>query len=415
MKKFIPLCILIAIFSCSKDKDRNPDDGGNGELVQIEYKSDAIVLDKNPDDVIVSMDKESQIYTLKGSAFPKGKPKVGETILVPGQMLRKVKSVRESGDNFVIETNDAAVTEVIENGSLSFDFTPEWTEATSLKMAGKEMLTGGRNLSSAIESEITIGGVTHKISVTPKMVNGKINACTFVFEMTKNGTKFTATGTATLPDQKSDIVIENGSLKTFKSQNNGIKADFRVEMATAGGDTGEHSFKLPSVVLSIPIRVIPSPAGPIPNPIPMSIDVGLHFVSKMTIPDPMSSATGKTTVSFDANTGFEFKNTTVEAIGGFVNNSIPDGVFDAAANFGMPIDLQFGMGFPRVGLVIAGQEVAFVHVGFTTGSRLTWGPLCKSGYVKLVVEGGYSLSVFGKTIASGDQVFAETEKRAGDC
>lgn len=421
MKKHIKLwCLafltmgLWTIQGCSKDKN---DNGPGGELLEIEYKPGAVVIDKPAQEVIVSVNEDQQVYTLKKSAF-EHTPQVGEVILVPGEMLRKVRSISTSGNNLIVETEDAAVTDVIENGSFSYDITPEWSDVTSLMMGGKELLVNGSMSGpEAIEAEISHGGVTHKMKITPTMSNGRISSCTFVLQMVKkNKTVFTATGTATLPNQKTDIVIQNGKLKTFKSNNNGIKADFKVEMATAGGESGNHNLKMPKVLISVPIRVIPGPAGPIPNPIPMSLDIGVHFVSQMTIPDPLSSATGKTSISFDANSGFEFKSATVEAVGAFARHELQDGTFDSAANLGMPIDLQFGIGFPRVSLNIAGQEVAYVHMGYTTGSKLTWGPLCKSGYSKLVVEGGYSLKVLGQTLFSEQKTFAEYEKRAdNDC
>ena len=113
-----------------------------------------------------------------------------------------------------------------------------------------------------------------------------------------------------------------------------------------------------------------------------------------------------------ADAGFEYKGTTVSTSGSLGKEQITDGTFDSAANIGFPIDVQFGVAFPRVGLNIAGQELAYVHTGFTTGSSLNWGPLCKKGYVKMVVEGGYELKVLGQTLAEQKKVFVERQKEA---
>lgn len=415
MKKIIGLLLLAVVLGCNKE-DINKNKPGESE-VSVSYSDKALVIEKSPEEVIVGSNQTTGQYTLKKEAF-QSQPKAGEVILIPGELMRKVKSVRSSGNNYVVETEDAALTEVIKNGSITFDISPEWAEASSLRIGGREVLQEGQRLSvSPIEFQITSGGIDHKIIITPKLENGKINSCSFKFEMSKgSSTAFVAEGTATLPGQQARIVIENGKLKDFNANNKSLKADFSVRMATAGGNSGEHSLKLPEMAISFPIRFIPSPAGPIPNPIPMTVDVGVQFVSQMTIPDSRSSATARSKVSFDANAGFEYKGSDISTDGNLNQSEITDGTFDSAAHIGMPIDLQFGLAFPRVSLKIAGQEVAFVHVGYTTGSKLKWGPLCKSGYSKVIVEGGYELKVLGQTLSASRKTFAEMEKRAGsDC
>lgn len=411
MKRVLSILLLIIFLSCSKDDV----DKANPTEVSVTYSEKAVVIDQKPEQVIVSMNEATQQYTFKKDFFTH-QPKVGEVILISGELMRKVKSARLSGNNYIVETSDAALTDVIENGNISFDISPEWSDASSLRIGGTEVLKNGRRLSvSPIEHQVTVGGIDHKIVITPQLVNGKINSCSFKFEMSKgNSTAFVAEGTATLPSQQTQIVIEDGKLKDFNASNKSLKADFSVRMATAGGSSGQHSIKLPEMAISFPIKMIPSPLGPIPNPIPMTIDVGMQFVSQMHIPDSRSSATGRSKVSFDADAGFKFHGTEVITSGVLNRSDVTDGTFDSAANFGLPIDLQFGVAFPRIAFKIAGQELAYVHVGYSTGSRLQWGPLCKSGYSKVVVEGGYELKVLGQTLSSANKTFVEMEKRAGD-
>lgn len=415
MKHITKFIVLLIFFSgCTKDKTAPIDEGVQGNEV-IDFKSKTQILETSMSEALVRVDEERQIYTFKKSAFEQT-PKVGEVILIPGELMRKVKSVSSSQSEFIIETQDALITEVIENGSFSFEITPEWEDVTSLMMGGEELLKeGSLNAISPITSTISAGGIDHTIEITPTRTQGKITSCSFVFILNKQGsTAFRVEGNLSLPTQKTEFEIKNGKLVKFNSNNTGIKGDFDVSMATAGGKTGAHSLKLPDMVMSIPIRFIPTPTGPIPNPIPMSLDIGIQFVTDMTIPDPGSSATGKTSFKFDGKAGFQYVGTDIKTTGSFSQNEITDGTFDSAGNWGMPIDLQFGIAFPRVAFNIAGQEVAFVHFGYTTGSRLQWNPLCKSGYSKMLIEGGYSLEIFGQSIISHTTPFVEYEKRAGD-
>lgn len=412
MKKIMSLLIVLSVsLSCKKDQvDRYENE------LSLEYKSGVIRVESAPENVILSADESNQFYTLNKQAFEK-QPEIGEVILVPGGMMHKVKTIRSVGGQYEVEMEPAALTDVIENGTIAFEIQPEWGDASSMRIEGKEMLGRGTRLSvQPIEFNMNVSGVDHKILITPQKEGGKINSCTFQFQMSKGGsTSFEAAGTATLPKQKTLIYIEDGKLKEFRSDNSGMEAEFKVHMATAGAESGAHSLALPKVALTFPLTMIPNPLGaPIPNPIPMSIEVGVQFVSQMTVPGAMSSAIAEASVSYSAEGGFEYKGLGVSSSGTLSRSELKDGKFDSAADFGAPVDVQFGIAFPRVALNIVSQEVAFIHVGYTIGSRLQWGPLCKSGYSKIVVEGGYSLSALGQTISSGKTTFKEVVKRAGD-
>ncbi len=412
MKNIFPLLVLLfSAMSCKKNDVDKPENS-----LSIEYKSGTVVVEKSREEVVVSANESTQTYKLKKSAFDHA-PRAGEVILVPGEIMHKVKTVLSAGDYYEVVMEPAVLTDVIENGTIAFEIEPEWEDASSLRIEGKEMLGRGAKLSAQpIEFNMNVSGVDHKILIEPQMEGGRINSCTFRFQMSKgNSTAFEAVGTASLPRQKTHITIENGKLKEFRSDNSGLDAEFKVRMATAGGNSGEHSLSLPKMALTFPIRTIPTPVGLVPNPIPMSIEVGVQFVSQMTLQDPMSSATAESSVSYSANGGFEYNGAGVSSSGDLSQSDIRDGKFDSAAGIGMPVDLQFGIAFPRISFNIMSQEVAFVHVGYTTGSRLKWGPLCKSGYSKVVVEGGYKLAALGQTIVEGKKTFKEMEKRAGDC
>ena len=345
MKSILNFLMTLLLLGCQKATvEKKVADG-----LSIEYTSKTVVINKPSNEVIVAVDEDGVVYTMKKSAFTH-QPKAGEVVLIPGEMLRKVKRAHSSGENFEIETEEAVLTDVIENGTIAFEITPEWVDASSLRIEGREILTKGSRLSSSpIEFNRSVSGVDHKILIEPETKNGKINSCSFKFQMSKgNSTSFEAVGKATLPAQETLIYIEDGKLKEFKSQNNGLDADFKVRMATAGGESGEHSLSLPKIAVSIPIRFIPTAVGLVPNPIPMSIDVGVQFVSQMTIPDQMSSATAESVVNYSADGGFEYRDANVKTTGDLTKNEIKDGKFDAAANLGMPVDFQFGIAFPRI-------------------------------------------------------------------
>lgn len=413
------LALLLLTYSCGDDSTAPNDSYDNDKPIvptyDVEYTDEAVFINDDDGGAILNLDTANQIYTLDGSRF-ESEPEVGKVIIIEGKYMRKVTSVSSQGGNVVVETEDAALTDVIQDGTMAWDVNPEWSSVSSLKMDGETILDLEGNLTEKIETVISRGGIDHKIVIEPKMVDGKINSCTFEFVMAKkiagNATAaFTAKGTVTLPNQKSRISISGGELESFKLDNKGIKGDFEVSLSAAGTKEGAHSLKLPGLALSIPIRFIPTPSGPIPLPIPVSIDIGIQFVTQITMPDAKSSAIASSKLSYNADAGFQYEGTTVKSEGSLGENKITDGEFDPVANIGIPVDVQFGVAFPRVGLNIAGQELAYVHTGFTTGAKIQWGPVCKSGYTKMVVEGGYALKVLGQTIAEDKKIFAENERR----
>lgn len=418
IKKFLLLSIFILItISCGDDSTSNPvEDTTITPTYEVEYNEQTIILNDDNNDLIINLDSATNTYTFDGSRFNED-PEIGGVILVEGKLLRKVKSVSKSGGNLVIETEDAALTDAIQNGEIAWEVTPEWNNATSLKFDGVTVMTMPTEFNEKIEHTISYGGIDHKIEIEPKLVDGKVNSCEFTFVMAKKiagdaTAAFTAKGTVKLPSQSTLIKIKEGKLDKFQSFNKGITADLDLSLSAAGSKSGNHSLELPGIALSIPIRFIPTPSGPIPLPIPVSIDIGIQFVTQMTIPDVASSATASSKLSLTADGDFEYTGASIKTEGKFGKDQITDGEFDAAANIGLPIDVQFGVAFPRVGLNIAGQELAYIHTGFTTGSSLKWGPLCKSGYVKMVVEGGYELKVLGQTLAKKKEVFAERKREA---
>ncbi|MFT6879498.1 MAG: hypothetical protein ACJARG_000423 [Arcticibacterium sp.] len=416
MKHFTKAFIIfLFIFSAScGDKDGVKPALSDGLGYDVEYTDETLLIEDASS--ILALDTITQTYTFDATKFQK-EPKQGEVILVAGKIMRKVSSVQKNGNNYIIQTEDAALTDAIKNATIAWDITPEWENVSSIRMGGRKVSGPEGLAANGIEFTISKGGIDHKVSIEPTLADGKISSCNFKMQMVKKvggsaTVAFTAEGTAKLPSQKITITIKNGKLQTFKANNKGISSKIKLTLAAAGGKSGEHSLKMPGVALSIPIHFIPTPSGPIPLPIPMSTDIGIQFVSKLHIPDIQSSATAESKLSISTDAGLEYKGTTVETSAKIEKDEITDGTFDSAANLGQPIDVQFGIAFPRIGLNIVGQEVAYVHTGFTTGSSLYWGPLCKSGYVKFLVEGGYSLKALGQTIAEDKKIFAESQKEA---
>ncbi len=86
---------------------------------------------------------------------------------------------------------------------------------------------------------------------------------------------------------------------------------------------------------------------------------------------------------------------------------------DAAGSIGVPVNAQLGLAFPRVSVSIFDQGlIPFIEPGAIIGTNLTWGPVCKSAYVKTQLIGGYDLEVLGVNLDSGKKVLFSKERTA---
>lgn len=419
-KRLISSCVvaIFLIISCGKDDGVEPQAPvGETEELSLEYKDDVLTVgEPEGADPVLSIDSTTNTYTFAATTFDQ-EPQRGEVILVPGKHMRKVVFVNKSGDNYEVITEDAALTDVIQNGTIEYEIQPEWTDAASLLVGGRSArLSSAKN--GPLEFVFAQGGIEHKVTIEPKTINGKISSCNFKIQMVQkvNGRptiSMIGEGEMTLPPQQTKIEIKDGKLADFKNDNRGMSGKITLSLSAAGATSGSHGLVMPGLALSFPIRYLPTPFGTVvPNPIPMSIDVGVQFVTQITFSGSTSSATGTSTITYDADAGFAYNGGNVETYGKANNEDISGGTFDSASFIGNPVDVQFGIAFPRVGLKVAGQELAFTHVGFTTGSKIQWGPLCKSGYAKMVIEGGYALKVLGSTLFSEKKTFYEKSKEA---
>jgi hypothetical protein len=413
--------MLLVVFAISCGDDSNSPSNStdySDPKYEAEYSDQAVIIDENNTDALIKSDTANDVYMFDPNKLPR-ELQVGDVVVVSGELMKKVTKINNIGGNIEIEAEDAKLTDVITNGEITMDIQPEWEDVTGITIDGDEINVKNNDRTlTEISHSVTYGDITHNISIKPKTgADGKITSATFKFVMVKksgsNATaSFTAEGTVNLPKQQSSIVIKNSELQAFKSDNKGMYCDLELSLAAAGGKSGSHSFKLPEIALKIPIKYIPTPSGPIPIPIPISIDVGIQFVTQLSIGSANASATASGKARISSEGGFEYKGSSVETKATIGDHDISDGEFDSAAGIGIPVDAQFGVAFPRVSLNIASQEVAYIHTGFTMGSTLTWGPLCKKGYVKLLVEGGYKLSVLGKELYNEKKTFAEKQKEA---
>lgn len=382
---------------------------------KVKYADNAVVLTGDAASALLDVDTAAAQY-----AFDAGKLEQSGVVFQPGTVfvvehraMRKVSSVRREGNRIIVETEDATLPELIPNGTIAWDFIPELTAGGSIGLKDDQGRVLVQPMDMAeftfpITREISRGDYTYTMTFNGQMESGKIRAIDVEFAVKKkiNGqaaASFSGKGTFHIPRNSASMVMENGKLTSFSTNNKGMVCDIEVAIAAAGAGYGDMDLKLPNAALSIPIRAIPTPAGPVPIPIPVSIDIGVQFVAKLSVSGE-ASAVAKSSFSYSGEGGFEYKGTSIEPKASVGKAEAKPGEADAASFFN-PVDAQFGIAIPRVSLNIAGSEVAAVYCGFSVGASLNFGPVCKRAYVKIVKEGSYDLKILGVSVLQGKKEF----------
>ncbi len=377
-------------------------------VYQVEYAADAVLIEGDARQALQSIDTQMQRYTFDAQALDDAgiSLRANQVMLIEGLALRRISGVNRSGNMLMVDTDEAALNELIENGELAWDFevTPEVIAKSRLKV-GK----------STCSPSIAGNKVTFDCTVNAYSIQVTVEAKPDITEITYQvkqsvGSKATASfsGTGKLGKfrNRANVQYKDGKLMGVDYGTDGLNGELEIQLSAAGAGNSNISYKFPAPALSLPFSV---------GPIPLSIDIGIQVVAQLEVPaEAQASAQAGAVFSYNADTGLKYSggDTQVDVSGQLGSATFKDGTFDAGSTFAK-VDAQFGLAFPRVALNVLNQEVAFVRTGFLIGTLLTFGPVCKSGYTKLKVEGGYGLKILGVPLVPAQtETLAERERRA---
>lgn len=401
-------CIgLVAAPGCDSSEPGGPGGGVDvrppepGEVIyDVEYREGAQEIATT---AVISADTAAHRYVLDADALnDAGGVEIGEVVVIAGYDVGRVMQREETSEGVVVTTERVPLTEAIENGqlawNLSFEYTPE---------SVGDMTVGGETgrwdpARGGFTWNYEDGDFNMTITVTPEGDHADIMTEVVKGEGENASARFTGVGRIEGFNSVVDAVYEDAELQSFSFDNTDLRGQMDLSMAAAGSGIGSLDFEMPEFAIEWPVP-------PSVIPIPTTIGVGVQFVASLTVINE-ASATLTTGLSFDGDAGFAFEDVDVEADVQFGDPNFDESTADAAATIGNMVDAQVGVAFPRVTLNVLNQEIAYVLTGITAGSRLTWGPICKSGYTRLLVQGGYELSFLGVTLAAADTILVDRER-----
>lgn len=374
----------------------------------VTWSSGTELLAGDAVDALISTDASGEAFTFSTQALDDANINFvpGEIMVLEGIALRRVDSVNTSGDTTVVSTSRAALDEAIENGEM------EWTLDVGFnELATAEVFLADRGGGCSPAFDPDKGTVTFECSIDDYTMRLELsrgaNSSTIQYQVVKGtdeaNASFTGTGVLTNFDSGGSASFSGGELESFRHDTSDAQMDINIALAAAGSGSNDLSYEVPFPVIRIPFTV---------GPIPMSIDIGVQFVAVLEVPaNVAASATGSADFRYRGDTGFTYQGGSVDTTATINGHDFSNGQFDSGAPIGVQVDAGFGIAFPRVSLNVLTSEVAWLHTGFILESHLFWGPVCKEGLAKLVVEGGYQLEILGTELLSDQQTFAERERR----
>jgi hypothetical protein len=387
----------------------------------VKYSKDTLLVEGDALAALTTRESKTHSYTFSKSkaaashlVFERGK-----VLLIAGLALRRITEVSENGDSIVVKTEFASLADAIVEGKVGWktklSMSPDHITALLLP-DGRELPVGGGVkyatlgnplpllLAPKLEWEFADGPLTYKLRLTPKQESIGIKVQLTRALANSGSLAYTATGTIRPLEVDAQAVYKEGKVKSFDYVQDQVGGDFELKMAAAGGGKMEISKDVPGLRLKWVILV---------GPIPVVITATAKIVGRVTLP-AKGSSTAEAKFSFRGKGGFHFDGGSVKSEFGMAKQDFDAKPFDAAGFINQSVDNQFGVAFPivKVGLFDSFLIPRFL-TGATLGVRLSWGPVCKEGYMKISAKAGYDFEVLGVKLAGGDdKPLYVKEKRA---
>lgn len=399
-----------------------PDDGllvdpGDDVSVDVELADETRVV---PQSAVRSVSGD-HTYQLDADAAASVEP--GSVLLVPGTALRRVVDVRDQGGTVEVTTEFAALTDAFDEADISWDVALPVDERYQ---------TDPDATSAAFDQPVGMGvtladGTTRQVAWSraegadlPLQWTYSENGFTYVFalgvgaehmdvrvQVTRDvgggvALAYVAEGQVRMPRSSGDIQIREGELSAASIQQRGLEGDVELTMSAAGAGKAPIDFEMPGIWFKYIVPI---------GPIPLTIDINARIIGDVEIPAE-ASAQGEARYTFGGDMGFELTDGSVEAAVRMPDMGLVPQPADSAAMFGNYVNAEFGLAFPHMSVSLFDQGIVpRIFPGMILGSRLQWGPLCKSAYVNLVVQGSYDFKILGVNLLSGDTTDLIAPKR----
>lgn len=378
-------------------------------VYDVSLAPDVNYVDESVLGMLSSYDEENRLYYFDldqvqayGWEFIEGEP-----LIVHGAGLGRILEIVETDNQIIIETDFISLTDIITEGEIAWDYGVEFTEEkiAAIEIPGKGIYYPTKG--TPLEINLDVGNLNYLLKVN---LDSKI--ATFDFTVSRSlagpaGARFQAVGQLERFRSMDLIEIQGGALTTFEHQLNGLKGDVTLELVLAASGNDAVNLEFPVTIMRIPFMV---------GPIPVVLNIRIQFVVNAVVPLD-GSAHVKTRFAYNSDLGLSCDGVAVEAGGRMGDTQFGDPIHQTGAS--SAIAANFGVGFPRVELSVAGNTlVPWAQVAFLVGGSYTFHPACQTADATFLGAAGYKLGFLGLNLLSGSKTLFREDKellRAGSC
>ncbi|HET6401060.1 MAG TPA: hypothetical protein VFH95_06630 [Candidatus Kapabacteria bacterium] len=392
----------------------------NTQTYQVTYSPNTVLVDSTTAKAaIFSADTsydpndstaEYLVYHMDPNSATAQNLAAGQILLIYGQSIRHVDSVGTNGSETLAYTSDAALTDAIQSGNISWDYGFDYGSNDihpSIVMPKNGRVIPMQQMSgNTFQASFSAGPYSGTIQMTLAGQNAQVS----ITLQKGTSAKLTCNGTIGRFRQQTSMTIASNQLQVFQDKDQGVNADLTLNATVAGsGNDLLGKIELPVVLLEVPFEV---------GPIPVVIEVSAEFVIENVVPFD-GSAQLETHFTYNSDLGFQFDGTQISANGqiGSYNMTKNKDAIGASGDIGV----NFGINFPKIELQIMHKAaVVSAQTGILAGGNYTSYPPCKmvEGAFVGSVDGSFSFFGLGPTFGNWTKELwnqADTFDKVGNC
>lgn len=382
----------------------------------VETKSDAVILDYEwVDTALRSADPSAGRWECDSAAVAAAGIDVGDAILLAGRGMGRVTSIENNGAIAVIHTSEASLADIIDNGTMAWDAAidfgqtwavddtpsgmraPQFAGAFAVDATGRALRPVPRDTSDGLTKwSFKDGDTNYILQVTPSPGHTDV-----IIQVTRDELTFVATGTVGAMRSMGSATFKDGKLSKSTVDHDGLGGNLLLKIAAAGAGSGDIKLDVPGLMFKYIVPV---------GPVPVTMGITAQIIGSVQVPME-ASVVFESNFAYDGTAGFSYTGSEVNAKGTLGNMVMDPKAADPVGFIGSTVDAQFGVSFPKVSLSIF--EVGLVpslQPAIYLGTSLTWGPVCKTAYIRAELLLGYELKAFGVSFANGGETLWEDRK-----
>ncbi len=383
------LLVLVMLTSCH-GTGTIPGDGAEDiqTTFDVEWDPNTTFVDEDQLNLVKDADTENHVYTFDAAGVQQSglDLSVGRVLVIHGVALRTISSVQQVGPNLVLETEYAALTDAITDGTIEWDYRPRFTpESVTEASADVQRL---RPMQGAVlpQKQFTYGGYTYDVDI--EALGDKVK---FKFSVEKSlagpaGAKLIAEGEVQRFRSQGRVSIKDKKVEEFANKLDKMQGEATLTVVVAGSGQDFINYKPDFTLIKLPFMV---------GPIYMELAIKVQFVIQASVPVE-GSANLKIKLTYDSDLGFRLTGAEPEVDGGLRSLGSTDKKTEVGAV--MAIGANFGVGFPRVELSIYDSLTGWIQPAFLLGGSFTFTPPCVEVKASFIGAAGAEVGtkIFGK-------------------